>query len=96
MTPKLLLQTCLMFCSNQESLLANWGSNSPWVIAGNGFTNGPKVTRILEKMQGMCKGHFQSLICIMVQFIQAFMTLSKTTPKISTLGENAPNLLPMQ
>ena len=81
MTPNLILQTFLIFCSKQDSLRANWGSNSPWVIIGNGFTNDPKVTQIYEKRLGMCKVHFKILICIMFQFTQAVMTLSKTTPE---------------
>ena len=81
MTPKLLLKTCLIFCSNLESLLANWGSNSPWVIVGNGFSNGPKVTWIYEQRKGMCKGIFFILIWIIFHFIQDDMTLSKTAPK---------------
>ena len=81
MTPKLVNQTFLMLYSKYESLLANWGSNSPRIIARNGFTNDPKVTWIYEQRMGMCKVPFQSLICIMFKFIQAVMTLSKTTPK---------------
>ena len=51
------------------------------VIVRNGFSNDPKVTQIYEQRLGMCKLNFQSLICIMVQFIYSIMTLSKTTPK---------------
>ena len=64
-----------------EVFTSKMSSNPPSIIAGNGFSNGPKVTQISEKRQGMCEGNFKSLICIMVQFIHAVMTLSKTNPK---------------
>ena len=79
--PQIISENLFNVLFNVGVFTSKLGSNSPWVIAGNGFTNDPKVTQIYEKRLGMCKGKFQSLICIMVLFIQDFMTLSKTTPK---------------
>ena len=42
--------------------------------------NDPKFTLIYEKRLGMCNLPFKILICIMFQFIQAVMTLSKQLP----------------